>query len=193
MVSVPHYNLTMNFLPNTQVLPSLVTPVFLPSFPWHCLGVILYLSQIRRLCCRGELCRPAGGILLQQSCFSIGQNSVRLPRPLSNTSCFSRLSVVTQIFSAHKSPLLEGGFANDGGGSSGSGFPGLPRECCRKINPWPKGLLSGFFHLLSMAPVTRFKIGERITVLEWRLESNFCRRPFSLLLCRSGDQPQVIV
>lgn len=134
-------NFTMNFLPHTQVLLSLVTPVFLPLFPWHCLVVILYLSQTRRLCGSGEPCRPAGGVPLQQCCFSIGQNSVHSPRPVSNTSCFSRLSVVTRIFSAHKSPLLEGGFANDGGGgNSRSGFPGLPRECCRKNNPWPKGL-----------------------------------------------------
>lgn len=124
----------MNFLPHTQVLLSPVTPVFLPSFSWHCLVVILNLSQTRR-------CRPAGGAPLQQCCFSIGQNSVRLPRPVSKPSCFSRLSVVTRIFSAQKSPLLEGGFANVGEGDSRSGFPGLPRECCRKTNPWSKGLL----------------------------------------------------
>lgn len=150
----------------------------------------------------GEPCSSAGAVPLQQCCFSIGQNSVRLPRPVSNTSCFSGLSVETRIFSDQESPLLQGGFANDGG--SRSGFPGLPRECPRKATHGQKTFLSGLLHPLPRPQYQGLKLkfifkhfpkqgGERITVPEWRSEGNLCRRLFSLLLCRSGDQPQVIV
>lgn len=61
--------------------------------------------------------------------FSICQDSVWLPRPVSKTNCLTSLSVITQNVGAHKCPLLEE-IANDWGFKVR--FPWRPRVCPEK-------------------------------------------------------------